>query len=126
VSLELEYLIGLAFYAPIVATMVLETLAPRRRLVRSTGRRWLHTSGLWLVNSFLSRITLATSALAAARLQFVSTSWLALLTKCIWRSALYFSVQASRYLMAWIFAKWAMNARTASRANGQHISLSAK
>jgi sterol desaturase/sphingolipid hydroxylase (fatty acid hydroxylase superfamily) len=66
VSLELEYLIGLAFYAPIVATMVLETLAPRRRLVRSTGRRWLHTSGLWLVNSFLSRITLATSALAAA------------------------------------------------------------
>jgi len=65
-SPEHERLIVVAFYVPIVVTMVLETLAPRRKLVRSTGRRWLNTSGLWLINSVLSQLTLATSVLAAA------------------------------------------------------------
>ncbi len=67
-SSEHEHLIVLAFYVPIVATMLLETLAPRRKLARSTGRRWLHSAGLWMINSFLFQLTQATSVLAAAAL----------------------------------------------------------
>jgi sterol desaturase/sphingolipid hydroxylase (fatty acid hydroxylase superfamily) len=46
--------------------MVLETLAPKRKLARSTGRRWLNVAGLWLINAGLSRLTLAASTLAVA------------------------------------------------------------
>lgn len=63
---EHESLIVLAFYLPIAAAMVLETLAPRRKPTRSTAQRWLHTTGLWLINAWLAQAVLATSALVAA------------------------------------------------------------
>lgn len=65
-SPENESLIVLAFYLPIAFAMVLETLAPRRRLTRSTAHRWLHTTGLWLINAWLGQALLAASALVAA------------------------------------------------------------
>jgi sterol desaturase/sphingolipid hydroxylase (fatty acid hydroxylase superfamily) len=68
VSPEYERLIVIAFYAPIILTMVLETLAPRRELTRPTPQRWLHTAGLWLINATLARSVLVVSALAAAAL----------------------------------------------------------
>lgn len=65
-SPEHERLITLAFYVPIVIAMVLETLAPRRRATRSTGRRWLHISGLWLINAAIAQVALLASTLVAA------------------------------------------------------------
>jgi sterol desaturase/sphingolipid hydroxylase (fatty acid hydroxylase superfamily) len=65
-SPEHERLIILAFYVPIVVTMVLETLAPRRAAARSTGRRWLHITGLWLINAFLAQAALLASTIMAA------------------------------------------------------------
>jgi sterol desaturase/sphingolipid hydroxylase (fatty acid hydroxylase superfamily) len=66
VSPEHERLIVLAFYVPIVITMVLETLAPRRKPTRFTAQRWLHTTGLWLINALLSQAALAMSTLVVA------------------------------------------------------------
>jgi len=65
-SPEHERLIVLAFYVPIVVAMVLETLAPRRKPTRSTAQRWLHTTGLWLINASLAKAALAASALVVA------------------------------------------------------------
>jgi sterol desaturase/sphingolipid hydroxylase (fatty acid hydroxylase superfamily) len=68
VSAEYERLIVIAFYVPIVVAMVLETLAPRRALTRSTAQRWLHTAGLWLINATLAQTVLVASTLGAAAL----------------------------------------------------------
>lgn len=65
-SSEIESLIALSFYAPIIVAMVLETLAPRRQAIRSTARRWLHIAALWLINAALGQIVVVASTVVAA------------------------------------------------------------
>jgi sterol desaturase/sphingolipid hydroxylase (fatty acid hydroxylase superfamily) len=58
--------IALAFYAPIILAMVLETVAPRRAPVRSTAMRWFHIGGLGVINATVAWCVASASALVVA------------------------------------------------------------
>ena len=63
---DLKGAMSLAFYVPLILAMVLETLAPRRKLSRPTSRRWLNTACLWLINSYLAQAVVVMSVVVAA------------------------------------------------------------